>query len=631
MARTKKGAGKATGPTLKVSRTVRGRASTARKPAAGSKRLGVSANGKRRGRGAGEILPPAPPGTTALVIVESPAKAQARSASTWAAAIASRRRSGTCAICRRRSSASMSTTGSSPNTSRSPERRRRWPSCATRRKDSREVYLATDPDREGEAIAWHVAGQLPRRGSGAVPIRRALFHEITKDAVQRGDRERRRDRRAQGQRAAGAARARPAGRLQGESGPLEDREEGLSRRVACRPSRSDCWWSASARSARSRRSSTGPSPPTWRRPASGSSARLHQVDGKKPDDLDRSGCAAHRRRDPGGGGRAASGDERRVRRRQRCAGRVPGHGPQAARAAQESAGAVHHQHAAAGSGQEAGLRVQAHHAAGAGPLRGRGAGRRRRGRPHHLHAYGLHAGVGVGGRAGARVPADTFGAEFLADGPRLYADSKKNAQDAHEAVRPTDPQRPSGIGAAVSHSGPVQALSAGLAAFHGVADGARRVRHHDGGLRPGDLSAPGHGQRGEVPGLPGRVPRSARGGRGPDARGRAGPAGAGEGRARAGAGRHAHAALHRATAPILGSQSGQGAGAARHRPAVDLRVDHLHPRRPALRAARAASVLPDAAGRQRRESDGEAVPRCLQRGLHVGDGRGAGQDRRRAS
>jgi DNA topoisomerase-1 len=41
------------------------------------------------------------------------------------------------------------------------------------------VYLATDPDREGEAIAWHVASQL---GSGA-EVRRVLFHEITKDAV----------------------------------------------------------------------------------------------------------------------------------------------------------------------------------------------------------------------------------------------------------------------------------------------------------------------------------------------------------------------------------------------------------------------------------------------------------------
>ena len=41
------------------------------------------------------------------------------------------------------------------------------------------VYLATDPDREGEAIAWHVAEQI---GTG-VPTERILFHEITKEAI----------------------------------------------------------------------------------------------------------------------------------------------------------------------------------------------------------------------------------------------------------------------------------------------------------------------------------------------------------------------------------------------------------------------------------------------------------------
>src|SRR5919199_4956802 len=53
-------------------------------------------------------------------------------------------------------------------------------------KDSREVFIATDPDREGEAIAAHVAGQNrpPKRGNGGPPVRRVLFHEITKDAVQ---------------------------------------------------------------------------------------------------------------------------------------------------------------------------------------------------------------------------------------------------------------------------------------------------------------------------------------------------------------------------------------------------------------------------------------------------------------
>jgi DNA topoisomerase-1 len=50
-------------------------------------------------------------------------------------------------------------------------------------RDSREIFVATDPDREGEAIAAHVAGQIRRR-AGA-PIRRVLFHEITRDAVQR--------------------------------------------------------------------------------------------------------------------------------------------------------------------------------------------------------------------------------------------------------------------------------------------------------------------------------------------------------------------------------------------------------------------------------------------------------------
>ena len=50
-------------------------------------------------------------------------------------------------------------------------------------KESREVFIATDPDREGEAIAWHVAGQITRRGGA--PVRRVLFHEITKDAIQK--------------------------------------------------------------------------------------------------------------------------------------------------------------------------------------------------------------------------------------------------------------------------------------------------------------------------------------------------------------------------------------------------------------------------------------------------------------
>ncbi len=47
------------------------------------------------------------------------------------------------------------------------------------------VYLATDPDREGEAIAWHVAEVLKENKSikKDVEFKRIVFHEITKKSV----------------------------------------------------------------------------------------------------------------------------------------------------------------------------------------------------------------------------------------------------------------------------------------------------------------------------------------------------------------------------------------------------------------------------------------------------------------
>jgi DNA topoisomerase-1 len=47
-------------------------------------------------------------------------------------------------------------------------------------KTASTIYLATDPDREGEAIAWHVAEHL----QSSVPTHRILFHEITREAIQ---------------------------------------------------------------------------------------------------------------------------------------------------------------------------------------------------------------------------------------------------------------------------------------------------------------------------------------------------------------------------------------------------------------------------------------------------------------
>ncbi|MGZ6227947.1 MAG: type I DNA topoisomerase [Candidatus Binataceae bacterium] len=50
----------------------------------------------------------------------------------------------------------------------------------TQAKKADHIYLATDPDREGEAIAWHIADQL---GKIKGTVRRVLLHEITQGAV----------------------------------------------------------------------------------------------------------------------------------------------------------------------------------------------------------------------------------------------------------------------------------------------------------------------------------------------------------------------------------------------------------------------------------------------------------------
>jgi len=49
---------------------------------------------------------------------------------------------------------------------------------------SSEILLATDPDREGEAIAWHIETLLKQDKKLKAPIERVTFHEITKEAVE---------------------------------------------------------------------------------------------------------------------------------------------------------------------------------------------------------------------------------------------------------------------------------------------------------------------------------------------------------------------------------------------------------------------------------------------------------------
>ena len=62
-----------------------------------------------------------------------------------------------------------------------PDKRAKVNELKALMKDADELILATDEDREGEAIAWHLIEVLRPK----IPVRRMVFHEITKEAIQK--------------------------------------------------------------------------------------------------------------------------------------------------------------------------------------------------------------------------------------------------------------------------------------------------------------------------------------------------------------------------------------------------------------------------------------------------------------
>ena len=155
---------------------------TAKKKTAGKTAAKKAAKPRARKKaGAPDEGPPPEPGTTSLVIVESPAKAKTIG-KYLGRGYRVRATIGHVRDLPEKKIGIDIENGFEPEYVTIPGKEKTLSELKNAAKDSRESLLATDPDREGEAIAWHVASQV-RRKNGA-PIRRVLFHEITKDAVQ---------------------------------------------------------------------------------------------------------------------------------------------------------------------------------------------------------------------------------------------------------------------------------------------------------------------------------------------------------------------------------------------------------------------------------------------------------------
>ncbi len=286
-----------------------------------------------------------------------------------------------------------------------------------------EIFIATDPDREGEAIGWHVEQYFtqPKRHAVTAPIRRVMFHEITKDAVQRSmakpmDIDNRKVEAQQARRVLDRLvgyKASPVLWKTVKKGLSAGRVQTVALRLIVEREREIRaftpveYWSIAADLQKGQQLFT---------------AKLHQVDGRKPEIP--TGVEAERILADLKGRKEFVVTE--VKRRERR--KNPAAPFTTSTLQQEAAKKL-------GFGSKRTMRL----------------------------AQDLYEGIDVGvdgatglitymrtdsprvSEAAALAARDTlrhqFGDDFLAATPQLYPSGKANAQDAHEGVRPTDPSR----------------------------------------------------------------------------------------------------------------------------------------------------------------------------------------------
>ena len=329
-------------------------------------------------------------------------------------------------------------------------------------KDASELYLATDEDREGEAISWHLLEQLKPK----VPVKRMVFHEITKAAIDH-------------------AVNNPRGIDYG----LVDAAE--TRRILDRLYGYEV------------------SPVLWRRvePRSVGGPRAEPVDPPHRRARTRTHRVRHRRllghraahrhvavvhRDARRARRTKVGDGqglRRRRSRRRRKRRRRRRGPRPAALAEGLRPADVHRALGRGEAvpqsspkapfmtstlqQEGGRKLRL----SASQVMRVAQGLYERGYITYMRTDNVVLSATRRSRRCAPRCKRTYGDRFLSSTPRQYSSKVKNAQEAHEAIRPTTPLRSPDQLAGELNGQELSLYRHGLAAHPGVADG-RRHRHH---------------------------------------------------------------------------------------------------------------------------------------------------------
>ena len=100
-------------------------------------------------------------------------------------------------------------------------------------KKADKIYLATDPDREGEAISWHLMKALKLDEQKDKKVYRISFNEITKNAVKASLKEPRAIDDKSGGCTAGETYARPYGGLPHQPASLGEGQERTQAPVVC--------------------------------------------------------------------------------------------------------------------------------------------------------------------------------------------------------------------------------------------------------------------------------------------------------------------------------------------------------------------------------------------------------------